>query len=171
MKKFFSLSAFILRIIFFFLIIWYFVYFFLGERISIRFSDPNFRNVFTQIIVFAAAVAIYGLLVLSIRSTRKKWINFLLFFAGLTGCWLPLLVYHGYLQYRCGFWNQTEKSENILYTNSENSDESVKLVQKECKANGELNSDTVYVKKLNNYFEVIHQVKIEKSVNGRWQAH
>ncbi|MGB7498746.1 MAG: hypothetical protein WA897_02515, partial [Moheibacter sp.] len=77
MKKFLKISTIVLRILCGLFLIWYVLYFLFGDRLALRFSNREFASVFTQILVFAAAVSVYGLFILYIRSNQKKWINIL----------------------------------------------------------------------------------------------
>lgn len=170
MKKFIKISAVIVKIIFVGIILWFCAYFIFGEKLSIKFSNREWQPVFIQFLVFMAGVSVYGIFILSIRSKNRKWLNLLLFFGGLILGSLPLLFYHGYLQYRCGFWNEIEESSKVLYVNSINPDETVKIIQKKCETGDKVLTDTVFVKKLNDYFELEHTAIIKKSKNGNWKT-
>lgn len=168
MKKFLNISTLILRTICGLILVWFTIYFLYGNNFSIRFSKPEYAKSFTQILVFATAVAVYGLFILFIGSKRKRWVNIFLFFSGLIVGSIPLLYYHGYLQYRCGFWNIEQMDAKILYLNSKNSDESVQLIQSKCKLDKEEKFDTLYVKKLNSFLEQVNHPIFVKSENGEW---
>lgn len=168
MKKFLKISTIVLRILCGLFLIWYVLYFLFGDRLALRFSNREFAPVFTQILVFAASVSVYGLFILFIRSTQKKWINILLFIGGLIVGSLPLLLYHGYLQYRCGFWNMEQLSEKTIYENSQNPDESVQLIQSKCKTGDLETTDTLYIKKTGTFLDWTANVNFEKSEGGEW---
>ncbi|MGB6093188.1 MAG: hypothetical protein WBF83_05445 [Moheibacter sp.] len=168
MKKFLKISTIVLRILCGLFLIWYVLYFLFGDRLALRFSNREFASVFTQILVFAAAVSVYGLFILYIRSNQKKWINILLFVGGLiVGC-IPLLLYHGYLQYRCGFWNMEQISEKMIFDHLQNPDETVQIIHSKCKT-GDLESvDTLYIKKTGTFLDWTANVNFEKSEKGDW---
>lgn len=169
MKKFFKIISVIARIVFVCILLWFCAYFIFGDQLALKFSNQTYSNAFVQILTFSAAVSVYGFFVLSIRAKQKKWLNVILFFGGLLlGC-LPLLIYHGYLQYQCGFWNETTTEISTLYINTQNENESVKRLEKKCSLKDEIKTDTVFVRKLNDYFELEQPVKIRKSEKGNWK--
>jgi len=150
-------------------IVWFAVYFLLGERFSITFTDRVFASWFPQILVFLAAASIYGLFIFTIKSSRKKWQNILLFLGGFIFALAPFLAYHGYFQYQCDFWNQKIKNERILYINNLNKLESVKIIESVCEpGESEIKSDTVFSKQLTQFFELNDEVKIQKSEKSDW---
>lgn len=142
--------------------------FLFGDKIALRFSDPELVPVFTHILVFTATASVYGLFISAIRSSQKIRIKLLLFIGGMLIGSLPLLIYHGYLQYRCGFWNQQQTTAKIMYINPDNEEESIKLIRSECEISKEEKTDTIYVKKLGNFFEWQHNADIQKSTTGKW---
>jgi len=168
MKKFLKISTIILRFLCGLFLIWYALYFLFGDSVALRFSKREFAAVFTQILVFAAAVSVYGLFILFIRSTQKKRINILLFIGGLIGGCLPLLLYHGYLQYSCGFWNMEQISEKTIFENTQNPDESVQLIRSKCKTGDLETVDTLYIKKTGTLLDWTADVNFEKSERGEW---
>lgn len=151
-------------------IAWFAVYFLLGDRFSIYFTDRVFASWFPQILVFLSAASIYGIFILEIKSSRKKWQNILLFIGGFFFALIPFLTYHGYFQYQCNFWNNEIKSEKTLYFNKLNKFESVKVVEAVCKINeSQIQSDTVFSKQITPYFELNDEVKIKKGENSEWK--
>src|SRR5690606_37930978 len=131
-------------------------------RFSIYFTDRIFASWFPQILVFLSAASIYLIFILEIKSSRKKWQNILLFIGGFFFALIPFLVYHGYFQYQCEFWNQEIKSEKTLYINSLNENETVKEVISTCKVDKPGKIDTVFSKQITPYFELNDEVKIKK---------
>lgn len=150
------------------LIIWFCVYFLLGERFSITFTDRVFASWFPQILVFLAAASVYVLFISGIKSSRRKWQNILLFFGGFLLAIIPFLAYHGYFQYQCGIWNREVKREKVLYINKLNKFESVKIIQSTCKQSQKELSDTIVSKQLTQFFELNNPVKIGKSEKSDW---
>src|SRR5690606_36247297 len=150
-------------------IAWFAVYFLLGDRFSIYFTDRVFASWFPQILVFLTAASIYALFILAIKSSRKKWQNILLFMGGFLFALTPFLAYHGYFQYQCNFWNYEIKSEKTLYINKLNKFETVKVLDSFCAINeSEAKSDTVFSKKITPYFELNDEVKIKKAEKSDW---
>ena len=157
------------RILCFLIILWFLVYFFFGERFSIYFTDRVFASYFPEILVFLTAASIYGLFILAIKSSYKKWQNILLFIGGFLFALTPFLAYHGYFQYQCDFWNQEIKEEKTIYFNSQNKFEIVKVIQSVCGTdNSEIKLDTVFSKQFTPYFEMQNPVKIQKVENADW---
>ena len=150
-------------------IVWFCVYFLFGERFSISFSDRVFASWFAQILVFLAAASLYGLFILAIKSSRKKWVNILLFLGGFIFSLTPFLAYHGYFQYQCNFWNQEIKNKKTLYINKLNQPESVKVIESVCKVDeSEIKTDTVFSKQITQFFELNDDVKIQKAEKSDW---
>lgn len=153
-------------------IAWFAVYFLLGDRFSIYFTDRVFASWFPQILVFLTTASIYALFILAIKSSRKKWQNILLFMGGFLFALTPFLAYHGYFQYKCSFWNHEIKAENTLYINSLNKFETVKVVDRFCVINeSETKSDTVFSKQITPYFELNDEVKIKKVEKSDWTVY
>ncbi len=150
-------------------IAWFAVYFLLGERFSIYFTDRVFASWFPQILVFLSAASIYGIFILEIKSFRKKWQNIMLFFGGFLFALIPFITYHGYFQYQCEFWNYEIKSEKTLYINKLNQNETVKEVISTCKVDKPGKIDTVYSKQITPYFELNDEVKIKKAEKSDWK--
>lgn len=150
-------------------IAWFAVYFLLGDRFSIYFTDRVFASWFPQILVFLSAASLYGIFILEIKSSRKRWENILLFIGGFLIALIPFLTYHGYFQYQCEFWNEEIKSEKTLYINSLNENETVKEVITTCKMDKPGKIDTVLSKQITPYFEIQNPVKIEKGENSNWK--
>src|SRR5690606_2498248 len=151
-------------------IAWFVVYFLLGDRFSIYFTDRVFASWFPQILVFLSAASIYGIFILEIKSSRKKWQNIMLFFGGFLFALIPFITYHGYFQYQCNFWNDEIKSEKTLYINNLNKFETIKVVDRFCVINeSEVKTDTVFSKQITPYFELNDEVKIKKAEKSDWK--
>lgn len=168
MKKQLKIPITVFRILCGLFLIWYALYFLVGDRTALRFSDRKSAEVFTHILVFSASVSVYGLFILFIRSNQKKWVNILLFIGGLIVGSFPLLLYHGYLQYRCGFWNSEQVSEKTIYENSQNQSETVRLIRSKCKTGDMETADTLYIKKMGTFLDWTADVNFEKSETGEW---
>ena len=169
MGKIYRILIHILKFFCLVFIAWFAVYFLLGDRFSIYFTDRVFASWFPQILVFLAAASLYGIFILEIKSSRKRWENILLFIGGFLIALIPFLAYHGYFQYQCNFWNQEIKNEKALYINKLNKTESVKIIKSVCKVDeSEMKSDTVFSKKLTPYFELNDEVKIQKAEKSDW---
>lgn len=150
------------------IIAWFFVYFLRGEEFSLTFTDRIFASYFPQILVFSTGVSIYLLFIFQVKSKFKWWKKLLILVIGFLVATIPFLLYHGYFQYqKCSFWNSKIETKKELYTNKLNPSETVKIQEKTC--DGKTQNDTVYSKKVLNYFELIHPVKIEKSEKSDWK--
>lgn len=159
----------ILRFICVVFVIWFCLYFLFGERFSIAFTDRVFASYFPEILVFLTAASVYGLFILWINPSNKKWQNILLFIGGFLFALLPFLAYHGYFQYQCNFWNQEITKEKTIYYNTKNKFESIKVIESVCKTDDtEIKSDTVLSKNLWNLIELNDGVKIQKAENADW---
>lgn len=167
MGKIYRILIHILKFFCLVFIAWFAVYFLLGDRFSIYFTDRVFASWFPQILVFLAAASIYGIFILEIKSSRKKWQNILLFIGGFFFALIPFLTYHGYFQYQNGFWNKKNVQSEILYFNSSDDSETIKIL--EYQLNEESKSDTVFSKQITPYFEIQNPVKIEKGENSGWK--
>lgn len=169
MKKYNRILLNLLRFLCFVFIGWFFVYFFLGDQFSIRFVDREIAARLPQILVFLTAVSLYGLFILAIKSTRKKWQNIVLFMGGVLIASIPFLIYHGFFQYRCGIWNQSVTENKILYLNNRNTNESVHIIKSVCEADEIEKTDTIFTQKVLKYFELADEVKIRKGENTSWE--
>ncbi len=149
-------------------IAWFVVYFLFGERFSLEFTDRVFASWFPQILVFLAAASLYGLFILAIKSSRKKWQNILLFVGGFIFALLPFLAYHGYFQYQCNFWNHEIIQEKTLYINRVDKSETIKEVISSCKVDKPGKIDTVFSKQITQLFELQNPVKIQKAEKSDW---
>ena len=150
------------------IILWFLVYFFFGDRFSVVFKDRVFAYYFPQILVFLTAASVYGLFILAIKSSYKKWQNILLFIGGFLFAITPFLAYHGYFQYQCGFWNDEIISEKTIYVHKSDHSESVKEIINNCKVDKPIKVDTVFSKQFTPYFELQNPVKIQKVENSDW---
>src|SRR5690606_36420546 len=103
-----------------------------------------------------------------IRSSQKTRIKLQLVIGGMLIGSLPLLIYHGYLQYRCGFWNQQQTTAKVMYINPDNEEESRKLIGSHWEIRNEEKPDMTYVNKLGNFVEWQHNADIQKSTTGKW---
>ena len=169
MGKFYRILINTLKFLCLVFIAWFAVYFLLGDRFSIYFTDRVFASWFPQILVFLSAASIYALFILAIKSSRKKWQNILLFMGGFLFALIPFVTYHGYFQYQCEFWNYEIKSDKTLYINKLNKNESVKVLNSFCKLDkSDTKSDTVFSKQITPYFELNDEVKIKKSEKSDW---
>lgn len=149
------------------IIAWFFVYFLRGEELSLTFTDRVFASYFPQILVFATGVSIYLLFIFLVKSKFQWWKKLLILVIGFLFATIPFLLYHGYFQYqKCKFWNSETKTKKELYFNKLNQSETIKVQEKTC--DDKVLNDTVYSKKVLNYFELIHPVKIEKSEKSDW---
>jgi hypothetical protein len=171
LKHFLRILQKILQVICWLIVIWFGVYFFFGERFSITFTNRDFGEYLPHILTFGAAASIYLLLILNIKSSRKKWRNILFFFLGLILAAVPLLAFHLYFQYQCEFWNREIKSSKVIYFNKLNKFESIKVIRSVCEnEKSKVQTDTAYSKQITPYFELQNPVKIEKSDSGTWTA-
>ncbi len=169
MGKFYRISINTLKFLCLVFIAWFAVYFLLGDRFSIYFTDRGFASWFPQILVFLSAASIYGIFILEIKSSRKKWQNILLFIGGFFFALIPFVTYHGYFQYQCEVWNYEIKSEKTLYINNLNQNETVKVVNSICtNEESEVKTDTVFSKQFTPYFELNDEVKIKKVEKSDW---
>lgn len=168
LKKTLSILQNTLKVLFSATILWFLVYFIWGEQLSLYFTSRSVAEVFPQILVFAASVSIYGLFILAIKNNRKKWVNLSLFLGGLLLASLPLLAYHGYFQYQCGFWNQKVQSTKKLFVHQKNPSETIQVLQTTCENTMEDKLDTIYSKKITPFLEVHHKVKIRPVENSDW---
>lgn len=158
------------RILCLLIILWFLVYFFFGEQFSVVFKDRVFASYFPQILVFLTAASVYGLFILAIKSSYKKWQNILLFIGGFLFAITPFLAYHGYFQYQCGFWNDEVVSEKTIYVHKSDHSKSVKEIISNCKVDKPGKTDTVFSKQFTPYFELQNPVKIQKSENADWSV-
>lgn len=150
------------------IIVWFLVYFFAGDYSAFYFTDRTFASYFPSILSFTASAAIYGLFVSWIQAKRKKWKNVLLFVFGLLIGSLPLLAYHGYFQYQCGFWNQEILAVKQTYLNKVDASESVKDFKTQCKINRETQVETLFVKQFTPYFEFRNPVDVSTLNSTFW---
>lgn len=168
MKKFYSILQKIIAVICGIIISWFAVYFLRGEEFSLTFTDRVFASYFPQILVFATGVSIYILFIFQVKSNFKWWRKLLILLVGFLVATIPFLLYHGYFQYqKCNFWSSEIKTKKELYFNKLNNSETVKVQEKTC--DGKTQNDTVYSKKVLNYFELINPVKIQKSEKSDWK--
>lgn len=142
------------------IIVWFLIYFLAGDYSAFYFTDRTFAAYFPSILSFAASTAIYGLFISSIQSKRKKWKNILLFVSGLLIGSLPLLAYHAYFQYQCGFWNEEVLEVKQTYSNKVDATESVKSFKTQCKINQESKQEVLFVKQFTPYFEFRNPVDV-----------
>lgn len=168
MKKKHRFPLLIFRLICGFILIAYLLYFLLGDKLAIRFSVQEYNKIFIQVLVFAASAALYAFFILSIKSIRKRWKNILLFIGAVVIGSFPLLFYHGFLMYQCGFWNSVETEVKTIFVNSENPDEKVKIVEIKCEPEDNFRTDTIYVKKINGLLEWTDNAVIKKSQSGKF---
>lgn len=166
MQKSLRILTKIIQLICIAIILWFPLYFFWGDRFSITFTNRCFASWFPQILAFGTAASIYILFILSIKSKNKRWQNVLLFVGGLLLATIPLIVYHGYLQYQCGIWNREIVKETPIYYNKTNKFETVKVIQSSCDQTAV--SDTVFVKQMTPWFELQNPVNIHQSDDGNW---
>ena len=167
MKKFYKILQKILFVLCALIIVWFLVYFLRGEEFSLNFSDRIFATYFPQILVFATGVSVYFLFILQIKSKFQWWKKLLILVLGFICATIPFLLYHGYFQYQNGFWNKKNVQSKILYFNSSENSETIKIV--EYQLNEESKSDTVFSKQILPYFEIQNPVKIEKGENSGWK--
>lgn len=149
------------------IIAWFFVYFLRGEEFSLTFTDRVFASYFPQILVFATGVSIYLLFIFQVKSKFKWWKKLLILVFGFLIATIPFLLYHGYFQYQCGFWNSKIETKKELYSNKLNPSETIKIQEKIC--HGKIQNDTIYSKQITPYFELQNPVKIEKGENSNWE--
>lgn len=152
------------------IIVWFCVYFLYGDRISLTFTDRTFASYFPQILVFLTAASIYGLFVLSLKSNRNKWGNLLLFLVGIVLALIPFIAFHGYFQYQCGFWNEEISKGKVLYQSEINSNEKIQILESNCSLNSTQKTDTVHIKQITPYFELINDVKMYPSEKSNWKV-
>lgn len=169
MKRFLNTLLKILSYAFVSIIIWYVVYFFFGDHFSLYFTDRTFAAFFPQLLVFLTAVSIYFLFIFQIRASQKKWKNILLFVGGLLFALLPILIFHGYFQYRCGDWNREVVSEEVLYLNPSIENQSIKEIISVCGPDQAEKSDTVLSQKVTPYLEWNNPVILTESENAEWK--
>lgn len=170
MKKFYKVLQKIAIVLCGIIIAWFLVYFLRGEEFSLTFSDRVFASYFPQILVFSTGAAIYLLFIFRIKSSLKWWKNLLILILGFIFATIPFLLYHGYFQYQCSFWNNEIKFTKDLYQNKNNIFETIKIVETKCPVNEETTIDTVFVKEITDYFLLIDEVKISQSEKGSWSA-
>lgn len=151
------------------IILWFITYFVLGDKVALTFTNKSWAEIFPQILVFAAAVSIYALFILAIKTKRKKWVNFLLFFGGMFVAIVPFLAYHGYYQYQCGIWNQEIVTSRNLLINHNDHSETVKIVRTKCEFEEEIKVDTLYSKKTTDFFELQHKVELIENKGSSWK--
>lgn len=163
MKKTFILLKSVLTILFSIIIVWFVVYFLWGNQFAIYFKNRDAAEFFPHLLVFATGVSIYGLFILNIHSYKKRSFNILLFFLGLIFSSIPFLLYHGFLQYQNGFWNQRIEKTEILYISTSNEEESVKRLEFINKVNSTEKIDTVFSKPFSPFFELNRQVNLKFS--------
>jgi hypothetical protein len=168
MQKFYRFLKKILLFLSIAIILWFCVYFLYGDRISLTFTDRTFASYFPQILVFLTAASIYGLFILGIKSRRKKWGNLLLFFCGLILALLPFIAYHGYFQYQCGFWNEDLKKSSVLFQSEVDLNEKIQIIETKCKTQTEIKTDTIHIKQITPYFDLINDVKMYPSEKSNW---
>lgn len=169
MNKFYRFAKRFLQVLSIAIIVWFCAYFLYGDQISLTFTDRKFASYFPQILVFLTAASIYGLFILGIKSKRNQWGNLLLFVGGLILALLPFIAYHGYFQYQCGFWNEELKKGKVLYSSEVSINEKIQIIHTNCKGKSEIKTDTVHIKKITPYFELINEVKLYPSEKSNWE--
>lgn len=150
------------------ILLWFVLYFMIGEKTALYFTSRTFAAIFPQILVFAAAVSIYVLFILAMDHQRKKWVNLSLFFIGLVLAILPFFLYHGYFQYRCGFWNEEIQSSKTLLVNQNNPSQTVQIIQSQCENTLEEKIDTVYTQTFTPFFQLRQNASIRSVENSNW---
>src|SRR5690606_33688989 len=131
-----------------------------GQEFSLTLSDRVFASYRPQILSVATGVSAYSLFILQSKSIVTRCQVFLMLLLGFVGATFRFLLYHGYFQYQNGFWKKKNVQSKILYFNSSENSETIKIV--EYQLNEESKSDTVFSKQITPYFEIQNPVKIEK---------
>lgn len=170
MNKFYRFVKRFLQVLSIAIIVWFCVYFLYGDQISLTFTVRKFASYFPQILVFLTAVSIYGLFILAIKSKQKKWVNFLLFFGGLILATLPFIAFHGYFQYQCGIWNQEISKGKTLFKSELDSNENIQVRKTKCSVTNLEQTDTVHVKEILPYFELVNDVKLISAEKSYWSV-
>ncbi|MDX9705155.1 MAG: hypothetical protein RBT46_05555 [Weeksellaceae bacterium] len=165
MKKNLQILQKLFWIIFPTIIVWFILYFSIGERFSIYFTDRTFASYFPYILVFSTAVSIYGIFILLIHSQRKKWINILLFTSGLLFASLPFLIYHGYFQHQCHFWNQKITESQPLFVSKIDDSEKISEIKIECITEQKEQTKIVFLKEFTPFFNWIQEIDIQNLDN------
>lgn len=169
MKKILKTVQKILLIVFPTIILWFILYFSIGERFPIYFTDRTFASYFPYILVFSTAVSIYGICILLIHSKKRKWINIVLFVCGLAFSSLPFFAYHGFLQNQCSFWNEKVSISKKLFISKITPSEEINTIQIQCIYKEEITEKTVFQKKFTPFLVWNQEINTEH-LDTFWKA-
>lgn len=116
-----------------FFILWFIIYFFIGEYIDLEFSNPIFSKTFPKILTFLCAVSIYTLFLISIRRAYGwSFLNILQFFMGILFSLIPIFLFQFFSLNKCANWKVDKIYKKTLYQSKISSSETIKLIEVNC---------------------------------------
>lgn len=153
-----------------FFIVWFLLYFLVGENFSYSFSNTNLRLVFPKWVVFMAAVSLYLIVIIQIN-LKKKWhfSNIIKFIVAIFLGMIPFLLYGIFSVTPCPFW--MKKSENIqtLYISKINQEQVIILQKNTCIDTQEIRIDTVKITPFLGFLESTTPISKQEIEQRYWQ--
>ncbi|WP_313374880.1 hypothetical protein [Chishuiella sp.] len=129
-----------------FFILWFIIYFFLGEYIDLEFADYNYTKAFPKVLTFLCAVSIYTLFLIPIKKSKGwSFLNILLFFVGILFSLIPIFLFQFFSLNKCANWKLDKRDKKTLYQSKMSSSETIKLIEFNCK---EANKKNIKVKRV-----------------------
>ncbi len=153
-----------------FFIVWFLLYFLLGENFSYTFSNPNLRLAFPKWVVFMAAVSAYLLVIIQIN-IKKKWhfSNVIKFIVAIFLGTIPFLLYGVFSVTACPFWMKKSESVKTLYTSKLNQEQVIILQKNICLDTQENRTDTVKVTPFLGFLESTTPISKQEIEPRYWQ--
>ncbi|WP_313579459.1 hypothetical protein [Chishuiella sp.] len=153
-----------------FFILWFIIYFYLGEYIDLEFSNPNFSKTFPKILTFLCAVSIYTLFLISIRRAYGwSFLNILKFIVGILFSLIPIFLFEFFSLSKCANWKIDKSYKKTLYESKISSSESIKLIELECKETNTISRKVERIMQITPLFISTSKIDTLKISDKNWK--
>ncbi|WP_154662237.1 hypothetical protein ACF3NR_05085 [Vaginella massiliensis] len=160
----------IITILCFVFIAWFLLYFLVGDTFPFDFANQNLKQLFPNVLVFLAGVAIYILLLLQINLDKKwEFSNILKFVGGIILGFIPFILYGFFSIQTCPFWLQKQEYHQTLFQSKLNQNERIVLRKTTCLDCPTTKQDTVKSKVYAGFIRTTQKANLHQLNTKYWQ--
>lgn len=165
-KRFLNITI-VISIIF---IVWFLLYFLIGNFISLEFSNSNFSSLFPKILTFIASVSVYILFLVSIKKENGwSFFNVMKFVLGIVVAFIPLLVFEYFSIDSCASWKVNKSDKKIIYQSVSSASETIRLIEVDCPTANRKTLEVKRVMKITPLFITSSEIDTLKISDKNWK--
>lgn len=151
-------------------IVWFLLYFLIGNFINLEFSNSDFSKIFPKILTFLASVSVYVLFLISIEK-GKGWsfFNVMKFVLGIVVAFIPLVTFEYFSIDNCATWKVSKHDKKTIYQSVSSASETIRLIEIDCPAANRKTLKVNRVMQVTPMFRTVSEIDTLKISDKNWK--